>query len=354
MTPTVIVIRAGGSGSRLWPLSTADMPKQFIPVLSEQSLLQETFERVREFGADNIFVTTNVRYVGLVAEQIPELALSHIIAEPLKRNTGPGIAFETAMLREFFPEADPIIASIPSDDHVAHPRMFVDSVRQIAAHLRLHPEHIVMPVIAPEAIDPGFSYVRAVGETADAEFGEITDWVEKPDIETCGAMLESGEWFAHTGMYFWQLSTVSRAFEEIAPDVWRIAQNVAEAVVQQDSAAAAACAAEFPIISIESLLTKQFSNKASYQAGAWGWSDVGKWLVVKSLLAADADSNAASCDAVKFVNSQNNLVYSAKQKPVVCVGVENLVIVETAKHLLVCHASESHRIGAILEDLGTV
>ena len=93
-----IVIRAGGTGTRLWPLSTSDVPKQFVPVLSDKSLLQETFARVAVFGVENIFVTTNTRYVDLVREQLPELSVDHIIAEPLKRNTGPGIAFETATL----------------------------------------------------------------------------------------------------------------------------------------------------------------------------------------------------------------------------------------------------------------
>jgi mannose-1-phosphate guanylyltransferase len=344
-----IVIRAGGTGTRLWPLSTSDLPKQFVPVLSDKSLLQETFERVRSFGAENIFVTTNARYVGLVGEQLLELDPRHIIAEPLKRNTGPGVAFETAVLSGFFGDENPTIASIPSDDFVGNPEAFAAAIKKIAQYLDEHERFIVMPLVTPETVDPGYSYVRA--EFGESETAKVSEWVEKPDAELCRAMIDEGSWFAHTGMYIWKLNTAAAMFEHLVPAVWRRVIEIRDAISAGDEPGALQAAHDLPIVSIESMVTKLYDAKVGFLADAWNWSDVGKWTVVKELLKADDKKNASSHDQVHFVNAQNNLVYGAQGKRVVCIGVSNLVIVDRGDHLLVCRIEESHNIGAISEEL---
>ncbi|MCX6781187.1 MAG: sugar phosphate nucleotidyltransferase [Candidatus Magasanikbacteria bacterium] len=356
MSQLKIVIRAGGTGTRLWPLSTADLPKQFVPVLSEKTLLQETFERVRIFGIENIFVTTNARYVDIVREQVPELLEAHIIAEPLKRNTGPGVAFETATLAKFFEgqESEIIIASIPSDDFVGNADAFVTALKEISRFVSASPESIVMPLVTPAAVDPGYSYVRADFENQSNGEGlaAITEWVEKPDPELCRAMIAAGNWFAHTGMYIWKLDTAVRMFETFAPAVWSQVLKIRDELLEGDREGALAAAHELPIISIESLVTKLYPKKVGYRADSWGWSDVGKWTVVKDLLHADDKKNASTHDKVHFVNAQNNLVYGAIGKRVVCVGVSDLIIVDRGDQLLICRVDESPNIGAISEELG--
>lgn len=345
-----IVIRAGGTGTRLWPLSTADIPKQFVPVLSDKSLLQEAFERVRVFGVENIFVTTNVRYVDLVSSQLPELDAAHIIAEPLKRNTGPGVAYETAALKEFFKEENPIIISIPSDDFVGNPEAFADGVRAIIAYLENNPEMIVMPLVTPTIVDPGYTYVKSE-LSASTEIAPITSWIEKPDADVCAQMIAEGSWFAHTGMYMWQLDTAVKMFETVAPDVWKKVCVVRERVASGDVDAARTAANELPIISIESLATKAYANRAGFFADNWNWSDVGKWTVVKDLLTSDDHKNTANHKQVKFVNAENNLVYGNADKRVVLVGVSDLIVVDRGGHLLVCKIDEAHNIGKISEEI---
>lgn len=344
-----IVIRAGGTGTRLWPLSTSDLPKQFVPVLSDKSLLQETFERVRTFGIENIFVTTNARYIDIVKEQLPEMLVTNIIAEPLKRNTGPGVAFETAVLHGIFGDLNPIIASIPSDDFVGNPEAFAASIEKIAEYLEEHGRFIVMPLVTPAAVDPGYSYVRA-------DFGantcaNISEWVEKPDAELCRSMIGTGTWFAHTGMYFWKLQTAVSMFENLVPGVWTRVKEIRDAVLSGNYEAALQAAHELPIISIESMVTKLYAAKAGFLADSWNWSDVGKWTVVKELMKTDEKRNAASHNQVHFVNAHNNLVYGAAGKRVVCVGISDLVIVDRGDHLLVCRIEESGNIGTISEEL---
>ncbi len=348
----MVIIRAGGTGTRLWPLSTAQLPKQFVPVLSERTLLQETFQRVRDFGIENIFVTVNARHASLVREQIPELRETHVIAEPLKRNTGPAIAYETAALRAAGIALDTIVASIPADDFVGNASSFGAAVRAIAHELSARGATVVLPVVTPTSIDSGYSYVRV--SFADAEHAPIADWIEKPDVLACRQMVESGDWFAHTGMYFWKLSTAITAFEQLAPEVWHTVLAVQDAMARDDAETAAARSATLPIISIESLITKKYSDKLAWRADEWQWSDVGKWPIVKQLLAGDERRNSATHKDVHFVDAENNLVYAAPGRRVVCIGVSDLVIVENGEHLLVCRADRSHEIGPISEQLGNV
>lgn len=351
MSQLTIVIRAGGTGTRLWPLSTSDIPKQFVPVLSEKSLLQETFERVREFGVANIFVTTNARHVSIVHEQLPDLSPDHIIAEPLKRNTGPGVAFETAVLAARFGDMNPVVASIPSDDFVGNADAFVHALHEIANYLDREPEMIVMPLVTPELVDPGYTYVRSGFVGASPDVAQITDWVEKPDPELCGKMLASGEWFAHTGMYVWKLHTACLMFEQTVPGVWARVCQMRNELQSGNVDAALQHANELPIISVESMVTKLYPHKAGYRSDDWDWSDVGKWTVVKELLKADEKNNASSHGQVHFVNAQNNLVYGQEGRRVVCVGISDLVIVDRGGHLLVCRIEEAHNVGAISEEL---
>lgn len=344
-----IVIRAGGAGTRLWPLSTPEVPKQFLPVLSEKSLLQEAFERVRSFGFENIFVTTNVRYVDLVVKQLPELYKGHIIAEPLKRNTGPGIAYETAALKTIFKDEDPIIISIPSDDFVKNPDAFVAGVKDIVTYIENNGEMIVMPLVTPTAVDPGYSYVKSeLG--LNTEIAPITSWVEKPDVELCQQMVSEGSWFAHTGMYMWQLSTAVNMFETVAPDVWSRAVSVYERMSQEDVDGARGLAEGFPIVSIESLATKAYEYRAGFFADAWGWSDVGKWSVVKNLLPQDEFGNVAKGGRTTFVKGENNLFYGDAAERAVIVGLSNVIVVEREGKLLICSSDHAHNISSFIDE----
>ncbi len=346
MEALYIVIRAGGTGTRLWPLSTSALPKQFVPVFSDRTMLQETVARVAPFGYENIFVSVNQRHADLVGVQVPEILPQNIFSEILKRNTGPAIAFEVASLLARGISGDAVVATIPADDFIAHPELFQASLQKIAAHVGAHPDEIIMPVVTPQLIDPGYSYVRA---NFDGDFGPLTDWVEKPDAETCGEMIKSHSWYAHTGMYVWRLDTIKNLFETLAPQVWQQVCEVQKLLAAGDEDAARAAAAQLPIISIESLLTKQAPARAAFMAGEWGWSDVGKWPVLKELLPADESSNVASHATAEFVDAHRNMVHGDGKKTVVCVGVDDLIVVETDAYVLVCRADLASQVSALAE-----
>ncbi len=342
-----IVIRAGGTGTRLWPLSTSTLPKQFVPVFSERTMLQETVGRVAAFGYENIFITTNQRYVDLTRAQVPEIPSTHIFAELLKRNTGPGIAFEVASLCAAGIDVETVIASIPADDYIERSDLFREAIDAIANFLDTHPEHIVMPVVTPEYIDPGYSYVRA--DFSGEPVGPLTDWVEKPDAETCALMITAGSWFAHTGMYFWKLKTIVALFESCAPEVWNQVCEIQKMIAGGDEERARAAAAQLPIISIESLLTKQALVRSAYLADGWGWSDVGKWMVLKNVLSADASENVVSRARAEFIDAHRNVVYGDGAKTIVCVGVDDVIVVETDAYVLVCRADLAHNVSTLAE-----
>jgi mannose-1-phosphate guanylyltransferase len=347
MEEIFIVIRAGGTGTRLWPLSTSALPKQFVPVFSSRTMLQETVARVAPFGYEHIFVTTNQQYLELTHTQVPEIFSAHIFAELLKRNTGPGIAYEVASLVAAGISLDAVVATIPADDFIERPELFRASLGIIAAQVRAHPESIVMPVVTPEQIDPGYSYVRA--DFSAGTTGPLTDWVEKPDRDTCAQMIETGSWYAHTGMYVWRLGTVVHLFEMHAPEVWRAVCDMQKKIAAGDFENARVIAAQLPIISIESLLTKQVSARVAYMADTWGWSDVGKWMVLKNVLAHDEADNVVSRAHAEFVDAHRNVVYGDGEKTIVCVGVDDLIVVETEAYVLVCRENLAHHVTALAE-----
>lgn len=349
MSDQIIVIRAGGTGTRLWPLSTSEIPKQFVSVLSEKTLIQETVDRVRSFGFDRIFITTNKRHVSVVQEQIPEVLADHIIAEPLKRNTGPGIAYETATLRRQFPNSNPIIISIPSDDYVKNPHEFLHDLELIIAHISQHPEEIILPLVTPVAVDPGYTYVQS--DLSKQNLAPITSWVEKPDVTLCERMVAEGVWFAHAGMYMWRLDTAEHMFKTYAPLVWDCVNRVCDAVQDGDMDGATVIAQELPVVSIESLATKVYPHRTGFRADAWGWSDVGKWMVVKALLGEDENHNSALHTGVYFEDARNNLVYTESQKRVVVAGISDVTIVDMGDRLLVCSNAEAQRVGALVDKL---
>lgn len=345
-----VVIRAGGSGTRLWPISTRALPKQFLPILSEKTLLQETWQRVLWFGAENIFVTANREHADLVRTQLPELLPDHLLLEPAGRNTGPAMALETAALAKILPP-DTVVASVPADDFVSNAEAFANMVQAAAAYLVDHREHIILPVVTPSYLDIGFSYLQAELPEVDA-LAPITDWVEKPDLPTCAKMLASGDWFAHAGMYVWTLETAVHAFTTLAPDAWHVVQDVLEMLAEKQNADAARLMNELPFISIESLITKTHPHKTAYLADALGWSDVGKWPVVKNLLpAADAAANVVTGAGAHFLQAENNLVYSLGDKKIVCVGVHDLLVVEGKKYILICAADQAAVIGDLSKKL---
>jgi len=293
-----ILLLAGGGGTRLWPLSTEDRPKQFLPLLSAKSLLRETYERVLPLSRD-VFVATSSRHAPLVHAELPEVPASRILAEPVRRNSGPAIL--AAALR-FAADGDPVTAAIPSDQTVRDGVSFRRAVEEAAT--LADSASVVLLTAPPTRAEPDYGYV-------EHREGRVTGFTEKPKAEKARELAATGRHFWNAGVFVFRPSRFLDGARSVAADL------VASTARWVGSGAAADYAA-LPDISIDFACLEKMTSVRAVPLDA-GWSDVGTWRAVRDLRGA---SDAAG-----------NLVIAPA--PVLAPGVKDTAIVVGPEGVLV-------------------
>ena len=341
-----IVLLSGGSGTRLWPLSREAYPKQFLPLLGEQSLLQATWQRVRDLpGAAAPLVVANEEHRFMVAEQLRQVGAKPeaLILEPVGRNTAPAIA--AAALSAMKNGADPVLLVLPSDHVIADEAAFRASV--LAAMPVAEAGGLVTFGIVPSAPETGYGYIKAArGDGARA----VERFVEKPDLATAAAYLASGDYFWNSGMFLFR---ASRYLEELArfnPDMLeRCREALAGATIDHDflrldRAAFEAC----PSDSIDYAVMEK-TDRAFVLPIDVGWNDVGSWSALWQIAEQDADGNAHRGD-VLAIDTRNTLAWS-ERRLVALIGLDDMIVVDTDDALLVAHRERVQDVKQVVAQL---
>ena len=343
MSELKIVLLSGGSGTRLWPLSREAYPKQFLPLLGEQSLLQATWQRVRDLpGAASPLVVANEEHRFMVAEQLRQVGAqpAALILEPVGRNTAPAIAL--AALRAMKDGADPVLLVLPSDHVIADEAAFRAAVLSAmqAAETGGHDRRgaLVAFGIVPNAPETGYGYILAKGGKAarGEDARPIERFVEKPDLATATAYLAAGDYFWNSGMFLFRASRYLEELEKFAPRI--LAQCRAALAgatsdhdfLRLDRAAFEAC----PSDSIDYAVMEK-TDRAYVLPIDVGWNDVGSWSALHDIAAQDADGNAHRGD-VLAIDTRNTLAWS-ELRLVALIGLDDLIVVDTDDALLVAH-----------------
>lgn len=348
------VILSGGAGTRLWPLSRKDYPKQFLPLLGEQSLLQSTVRRAAGLTdvADPIFIC-NESHRFLLADQLQELDCqnSMLLLEPVGRSTAPAAALaamQALAMREVGDEADPLLLVLPSDHVIADEVAF----QQAVAHARdaAQQQKLVTFGIVPTQAETGYGYIQAAknGEAAH----QVLRFVEKPDKARAQAMIDEGGYFWNSGMFLFSAQTYLAELKQHAPQmyacceqVWqRSAATATEHMMQLDAESFAAC----PEDSIDFAVMERTRNAAVVPLDA-GWSDVGAWSTLSELSAADEAGNVLKGD-VLTENVKGSYI-QAHDRLIAAIGVEDHIIVETADAVLIAHKDECQKVKHIVQQL---
>ena len=212
-----IVIRAGGNGTRLWPMSRVKNPKQFQKIIGDISMIRSTYERIAPLlsAKDDLFVSVNKAHDKTLKKEIPEIKKDHIILETDTRNTGPAMCLEVCYLEKFCKHKD-IIASLPSDDFISDNEAFRDLLMETEEFLKVHPDYILTPAVKPDYPDTGYSYMKAGKNLKKAgveAIYEVAGVVEKPNHDYLEEILKTGIYYSHTGMYVWQLGHIVNLFQ---------------------------------------------------------------------------------------------------------------------------------------------
>ena len=349
MERTVVpVVLCGGSGTRLWPLSTADKPKQLLPLVSEHTMLQDTLLRVRNLPmpVSPPVVVCNERFGAVVAAQISVLggAAGSVVLEPVGRNSAPAATIAALVARELVGgKNDPLLLVLPSDHVIRSPAAFAAAVA--AAAVPAHAGYLTTFGVVPAEPATGYGYIRR-GEERDG-WAEVAEFVEKPDAATARAYLDSGRYLWNSGMFLFGAQTWLGEIATHEPRMLAACEDALAASVRIDgfvrlAESFAAC----PANSIDYAVMEKTSRAAVVPLSA-GWSDVGSWSSLHDVLAKDRDGNVASGDVI--LESCRDTYVSANHRLVAAIGLDGVVVVETEDAVLVVAREHAETVKRVAE-----
>lgn len=343
MNTTHIVIMAGGIGSRFWPMSTPEYPKQFVDVMGcGRTMIQMTVERFAPLcPLENMWVVTSEDYVGIVRSQIPEIPESNILAEPCARNTAPCIAYACWKIMARCPEANIVVT--PSDALVIN----VDEFRRIicgALSFASEGERIVTLGIKPTRPETGYGYIAAGEQIAGSEICTVESFREKPDAQTAQKYLDAGTYLWNAGIFIWNVDTIVGSLRRFAPELAAKMDTMAKAFYTADEKKVVG--EVFPTcekISIDYAVMEKADYIYTYPSD-FGWSDVGTWGSLWTLLPHDENGNAVVGKNVHLYECKGCIVHAPNASSVVLEGIEDSIVVEREGRILICRMSEEQRI----------
>ena len=315
------IILAGGSGSRLWPLSRELYPKQLLNLCAEKSLLQSTFERLNKFiPAQNIISITNTKHNANVRMQLGELSQNSIIlSEPISKNTAPAIAMGVKYIAETSND-DEIILVVPSDLQITNDEKFIQSVQE--AQKLAEQGFIVTFGVTPDYAETGFGYIHC-------EDGRVTEFTEKPDSETAEKYIQNGNYFWNSGIFMFKTSTIINELEHYSPEIAKITKNLS----CSEKTVPFTQFEKMPNISIDYAVMEKSKNIRMVELQS-DWKDLGSWKSIYEVSPKDENNNVF-VGHVLDKDSKNSFIYSSS-KLVATIGLEDTVIVETEDAILAC------------------
>lgn len=338
-----IVIMAGGVGSRFWPLSTPEFPKQFIDILGcGRTLIQLTVDRFKGIcSMQNFWVVTNAAYIDIVRQQLPDIPAAHILAEPAARNTAPCIAWACWSIRQEDPTANVVVT--PADAVVMNPEEFRRVIGNALAYTDSH-NAIVTIGIKPSRPETGYGYVEALPAT-DGEICGVKAFKEKPDYETAFRYVEAGNYLWNAGIFVWNIDTITDSIKTYKPALASQMDEMVPANGQQPTAKVETLFPTCEKISIDfAVMEPAAADGLVYTHPAdFGWSDLGNWASLHDKLQKDADGNGA-VGKVKLYECHDCVVHTEDAKKVVLQGLDGYIVSEKNGQILVCKRSEEQRI----------
>jgi mannose-1-phosphate guanylyltransferase len=344
---------AGGIGSRFWPMSRNARPKQFLDILGTgKTLLQQTFDRFSKVcPPENIIIVTHVDYVSLVQSQLPQIDVSQILAEPLRRNTAPCIAYASHKIRLRDPEANIVVA--PSDHVILKEDVFTDAILKCFEFTRNN-ESLLTLGITPSRPDTGYGYIQFIDEKKDRDIHAISrvkTFTEKPNLEMAKFFLQTGEFLWNAGIFIWNVNSILKAFSEHLPEMDAIfAEGKDKFNTDAESEFIRVAYEQCPNISVDFGIMEKARNVFVMSAEV-GWSDLGTYGSLYEHIRHDKDENAVVGKNVMLYDSKNCIVNMPKDKLVVLQGLDDYIVVESDNILLVCKKTDEQQIRQFVNDV---
>ncbi len=344
------LIMAGGIGSRFWPLSTPEMPKQFLDILGVgKSLLQLTFERLtKTIPPHQIYILTNSSYASLVAEQLPMLHQDQIICEPERKNTAPCVLYAALKIKKINPESTLIVA--PSDHLILQEDLFIQQLAIAVEEAQNN--KLVTLGIQPTRPDTGYGYIEfETNSTQQAgDVLKVKQFREKPNLETATEFLTSGNFYWNAGIFIWKVDTILQAFHHFQPDLYDLFQQISIGS-STEAADLVTAFSNCMDISIDYAILEQAEN-VSVVLTNFDWSDLGTWGSLQEKITPDDNGNAIIQGDVHFFNSDRNVSYFPSNKKVLIEGMNDYIIIDSPDKLLIIQKKEEGKLKSYLKSMG--
>ncbi len=345
-----VVIMAGGIGTRFWPMSRTNFPKQFLDILNTgKTLIQDTFDRFISFiPLDNIYVVTSEEYVNIVKKQLPLLPLQNILAEPSRKNTAPCIAYISFKIQQRNPDALLIVA--PSDHLISDTIAFTKVCFEALAFVSKH-NAIVTLGINPTHPNTGYGYIQYEQHSVSDNVYKVKTFTEKPNVELATAFINSGEFLWNAGIFVWQIKNIILAFEKYMPELFEIFSAQKERFNTEEEEDALQEIYPFcTSISIDFGVMEKADNVYVIPS-SFGWSDLGTWNSAYEHLEKDSHENAIASSNVLLMETNNSIIQATENKLIVVQGLSDYIIVDTDDVLLICKKEKEQEIKEYVSDI---
>ena len=344
------VIMAGGAGTRLWPMSREEKPKQFLNLSGRGSLLEETIMRLKPLNPDSVVIATAKKYEDLSSAELDKAGIQGtILAEPRARNTAAAILYAAAYIKQRYEDAVMIV--LPADHYIAMPDVF-QGVLELGAR-EADKNNLVTIGIKPSYPETGYGYIKAL--EASGEIRSFDRFVEKPDAETAQGYVSSGDYFWNSGIFIWKTSVILEAFREHMPELVEAFQPLLSKIPEEIAMNSG------PVWTIkEEIFNSIESVSVDYgimeKAGAvkvipadFGWADLGSWKSIDDILSGDDENNRApQSEKAIFVDSHNCSVFSEDAR-ISVVGLADIVVVQAGDEILVINKDASQNVRRVVD-----
>lgn len=351
MTMTAVIM-AGGKGERFWPKSRTNLPKQFLNISGNKSMIQQTIARLEKLiDIRQIFVVTNELYAELIHAQIPHLPFENIIIEPVGRNTAPCIGVASIVIEQRYPESTMVV--LPSDHIIENEEGFI-KILKTAADVAQNNNNLVTLGIKPTYPETGYGYIESTGEIKnvnDLEVHRVSRFVEKPDFETAKMYVDSGSFFWNSGIFVWKTAVIRKYIQQLMPDMHDVLETIRTALgTEQWEEVLKSEFNKMPDQSIDYGIMEKADHIYVIPC-IFGWDDVGSWTALDRLNDKDDNGNVIKGNILNI--DTRRCIIESNGKLIATLGVEDLIIVDTEDVTLICTKDKAQEIKLLLKELRT-
>ena len=337
----IALVMAGGSGTRFWPLSEKNLPKQYLKLSGDKSLIQSTVDRIRPLcNVKDIYISSTGSQRNLLKEHLPDI--SNLILEPAPKNTAACLMLSVAtLIKKGYPLKTPMMV-FPADHAIGNHDQFLKLLKE-AVRFASSQSALITLGIVPTSPHTGYGYIEAAEKTANPSVFPVSRFTEKPDRKTAEGFLQKGSYFWNGGIFVWTLASIAAAFEAHVTESWR-------AILDCDSdEALEKVFSELPSVPIDTAVMEKARNVFVIPAGELKWSDLGSWSALFDLKTKQPSENAFLGGAVKQIGAEGCLVQVSPKTRVALIGTHNLIVIEHNGTLLIADKSQDQKVKDICQ-----